>query len=321
MQKGRAAFIAGFRSIEVREVETVCGDDEVIVKVASCGLCNFELNHFKLILGGGDGRIGHEAAGVIVEVGRNVIDWKIGDRVSASLILGSFADYAAVPAADLERIDDHIDLTKVLGEPLRCIITVVSAANPKPGDIGVIVGAGPMGLWCVQALSKGFLTELIVIDINDDNLALAAKMGATRTINSAKEDAVAKVSEYTGGRMADFCIEGTGVPEVLLPCAHYLRERGRLILSSSHEREAKSADLRLITGKGLTLHGAHPGYSADLRDDFVRAAAFINKGIFHMDDIITHTFGLSQIQQAFETLDNKPKGYIKGIVVPELDLV
>lgn len=88
---------------------------------------------------------------------------------------------------------------------------------------------------------------------------------------------------------------------------------------SSHHASSREFDFRKSIDRGLKIIAAHPPYSSDERDDFRRAVNYINNGTFQNKELVTHEFRLSQIQQAFETLENKPAGFLKGIVVPDED--
>jgi len=305
---------------EIVQEDIFPADNEVLVKVAACGLCNWELNHWKGIIGECPQTLGHEWSGVVVDTGKSVTKIKSGDTITIIPDrLAGFAEYAVVQEENCYVLDGSVNLQHALGEPLKCVMTVLGATGVKAGDYGVIMGCGPMGLWCIQALSGHMLSALIAIDTNDYRLELAKKYGATHTINPKKENAVKYVEELTKGRMADFLIEGTGSPVVLESGIDYLKQGGNahLVVMSSHEEPCREFDFRKALAKGISMHFAFPSYSASHEDDMRRAAAFINNGVFHSEDIITHRFKLEDINSAFKALESKPEGYIKGIVIPD----
>jgi len=231
--------------------------------------------------------------------------------------MGGFGEYAVLPEDKCEKLDDAIDPKYALGEPQKCIITVVRGAKPEAGDYGVILGCGSMGLWCTQVLARNMLSGLIVVDVDEKKLALAKKFGASHTINPTTEDTEKRISEITSGHMADFAIEGTGIPAVLNAAQDYVRAgRGRLVLMSSHEDVSKEFDFRKSIDRGLDIIVAHPLHADNQDDEFRRAAALINNGTFRTKELVTHEFALSDITTAFNTLANKPDGFLKGIVCP-----
>ena len=148
---------------------------------------------------------------------------------------------------------------------------------------------------------------------------MAKGFGATATINSKNENVVERIREITGGHMADFVIEGTGIPALLNAAQDYLKvgRDSRLVLMSSHHDVCKEFDFRKAIDRGLKILVAHPPMSESELEDFRRAVVYINNGTFQNKPLITHEFKLSEIQTAFETLEHKPAGFMKGIVVPD----
>ncbi|SBW02999.1 putative L-iditol 2-dehydrogenase [uncultured Eubacteriales bacterium] len=302
------------------EVDEEPGAGQVLIKIAGCGMCNWELNFWDghLNFQGYPHKLGHEFAGVVAAIGPDCKNLRVGDKVSAvDRGFGGFAQYRVTNEAACEKLADHIDPKYAMGEPQKCIITVLRATEPEAGDYGVVLGAGPMGMWCIQGLSGHLLSGLIAVDVDDSRLEMARSFGASHVINSAKEDVVARIQEITSGRMADFVIEGTGIPSLLDSAQDYLKSgRGRLILMSSHH-EACQFDFRKAVDRGLEFRVAHPPYSRDERDDFRRAVCFINNGTFINEPLVSHKFKLSEIQTAFETMEHKPRNFMKGLVVPD----
>lgn len=319
----KRAYLTEKGKFTIKEVDLKPKADEVLVKVAVCGLCNWELNFWKS--NGGmyseyPALLGHEWSGEVIETGENVTRFKVGDKIT-SYEYGGFGEYNVAKEDMCYKINPEIKYENAMGEPIKCISTVLTGTAPRVGDTGVILGCGAMGQWCIQSLSNGFLSHLIAIDIDDKKLEIAKMHGATHTINSAKEDAAERVKEITGGRMADFVIEGTGVPEVVNEAAYYLKNGGRLTLMSSHERAPKEFSFIPAFDRGITLVAASPSSSLDAEDDLRRASMLINNGTIKNELLISHRFELDDINTAFETLENKPRDYIKGIVVCNGDMI
>lgn len=316
--KTKVAVLEAPGKFGFREDEIEVRPEFIMVRIRVCGLCSWELNHWGGLLGTYPQVIGHEWAGEIVEVGEGVVNLKVGDKVTGlDRYPGGFSEYAILHQNNCVKIAEHVDVKTALGEPLKCIITVVDAAEARPGDFGVILGCGAMGLWCVQALG-GSGAGLIAVDIDPEKLEIAKKYGATATINPMKENALEKIAEITNGHMADFVIEGTGQPALLEQGITYLKSsgRGRIVLMSSHSEAAKGFDFRKAIEKSATIIAAHPAYSRNSLDDLRRAVEYLNINKFNMDDIITHKFELDDIEEAFRALESKPKGYLKGVVLP-----
>lgn len=316
--KTRTAVLTAPGKFEIQEREISLQPDEVLVRVEVCGLCNWEKNHFHGLIGECPMTLGHEWAGIVEAVGEQVTRFGVGDKVTTLPDkLEGFSQYAAVKEELCFKLNDDVDVKKGFLEPLKCVVTVLQAADPKAGDYGVVVGCGPMGMWCIQALRGNLLAGLIAVDVDDARLEMAKKMGATATINSRKEDAASKIRELTGGHMADFVIEGTGISALMETCADYLKNGpARLCIMSYYESNAKEFNFRKFLDKGTIIYTPHPVYELQPLDAARRATALINNHTFSQEGIITHTFRLDEIQEAFEALCSKPEGYIKGVVYP-----
>ena len=318
--KFKQAFLSEPRKFVIKEVEHEPKANEVLVKLSSCGLCNWELNFWegKLNFLGYPHPLGHEWAGFVEQVGSDVKGFKIGDKVSGLVRgFGGFAEYKIVQEQALQKLGDDIDPKYAMGEPQKCVITVIRAVQPEVGDAGVVLGCGPMGLWSIQAMAGKYLDKLIAVDIDEKKLAMARAFGATHSINSKTDDVAAVLREFTDGRLADFVIEGTGIPAILNEAQHYVKAsgRGKLALMSSHHGITPEFDFRVAVDKSLQIMATHPGYSLNEADDFRRAVALINNGTFLNKELVSHEFGLDEINKAFEVLENKPNDFIKGIVV------
>ena len=316
MTKVKTAVLVEKRRFEICDRKLEIQPDEVLIKIAVCGLCNWELNHFNGILGEFPMTLGHEWAGEIVEKGKDVKNLKVGDKVAVLPdTLEGFAEYGVAKEKNCFLVNPDIDVKKVLLEPLKCIVTVLRAAAPEAGDFGVITGCGPMGLWCIQAMGRMLNAGIAAVDVDDRKLELAQKYGASCVINGKRDDVEEKIKGMTKGHMADFVIEGTGRGEVLAQAAGLLRNgQGRLALMSYHSNKVKEFDFRLFSDKAIKLLNPHPAYSPDPLDDARRAMELINRKVFQQEHIITHRFRLEEIQKVFETLENKPTDYVKGVV-------
>ncbi len=316
--RSKIAVLRAPGAFELQERDVAPSRDEVLVRIEACGLCNWELNHWKGIIGSCPQSLGHEWGGEIVDVGAGVSRFKVGDRVTGLAdALAGFAEYGTFRESRCAAVAPSVGSGLLLGEPLKCVVTVLRAAAPEVGDVGVVNGCGPMGLWCIQALSGAPLMQLAAVDIDPKKLALAKRFGATVLINPLEQDPREALASACGGRQADFVIEGTGIPGQLEKAGALLRcGRGRLVLMSSHEAPAETFDFRPLIGKSADIRIAHPSYSLDEMDDLRRAVDMLNKGVFSLEETVSHRFPLERIQEAFETLEHKPKGYLKGIVTP-----
>jgi len=308
-----SAVLTQPEKFELAEDEVHVGDDQVLIKVEACGLCTWELFHFHGKFGFPQ-RVGHEPSGIVVEVGKKVKDFFIGDRVTGFFGPG-FATYAVASPSSLIKIPEGVKTEHALGEPLACISNIVRAANPEIGDYILFFGCGFMNLLALSALVGRSPADFIVVDISDPKLKLAEELGATVTLNPKEVDVVTEVKKTTDNRGADIVLEATGKPGVVNLASELLRKRrGKLLLVSSHSG-GENVNIELWE-RGTIVLNPHPGYSLDRMDDLRRAINGLARGVFPMEKLITHRFRLVDIQKAFDTYSRKPEGYIKGIVVP-----
>ena len=319
----RRAYLKEPGRFEIEERELVLKSNQILVKIKLCGLCNWELNFWWGTDGPDgyyqnyDGVLGHEWAGIVEAVGEDVTKFQVGDKVTylpGENEFGGFSEYSVFDERDCYKLNPDVDLYNAMGEPSKCITTVLRNAAPVIGDNGLIQGCGPMGLWCIQGLKSSFLSSIIAVDVDDDKLALAKKYGATHTVNPMKENAEERIAEITGGRLCDFAIEGTGNSGLLQGIMRFLRQQGRLIIMSTYSKKIPEFDLTLLNEKCIKIFPAHPESSPNEKEDMERAVQLINRGTFHNEDIISYRFKLEDINKAFDTLNHKPKDYIKGII-------
>jgi len=313
--KTRQAVLVEPGRFEIHDVDVSIQPDELLVQTAGSGLCTYELNHWAGRLGRPPMALGHEGYGVVVEVGAETSGRvKVGDRVTG-LCGKCFSDYFTMPERHAMLLRTNLDQEDVPGEPLYCVHNVVRAAHPEIGDCLAIVGCGPMGLWALQALANPTLEAVVAVDVDEAKLKLAKSFGATHTINPDKRDPAEAMKEITGGRMVDVAVEGTGGPGVAVAIGLLRPRRPKLVIMSSFKHPIE-VDMVTLCAKAVEMIHAHPGICLDKEDGVRRTEILINHGVFKTDQLISHRFPLAEVQRAFETLENRPAGYLKGVVVP-----
>lgn len=242
------------------EIQTVpdptCGDDEVIVQIASTGICGTDLHifhgeyfsEFPLIPG-------HEFHGKVIEIGKNVKNYAVGDRVVVDPNLycgncsrcrneqsnqclnlqavgvtrnGAFAEYIQVPERACYPIPDSMSNKQAaFVEPFACVVYALRRMRVNPGDRVLIVGVGPMGLLLVQALRHSGGSFIAVTDRQPERLQLAKDMGANVAIQAGPDqDGELEVIAPEG---FDIVIDATGVPKVIQKAFDYLKPRGQFL--------------------------------------------------------------------------------------------
>ncbi len=340
-----SARLVGPRAVElVTSDAPVLGDDQVLVQVVACGVCTSELPVFRGEAQGVPGSsfryarypcsLGHEVAGIVVDVGAGVRGLRSGDRVTGVPYSGSgFATHVVEPEACWTRVPDGVPLECALGEPLMAAVNIVRTAAPEFGDAAILVGDGFMSLLVVAALARHPLRVLVLSGHHDDRLGLAREFGASHTVNAKREDAYwaireildgpahdATVTPWPGG--TDLAFEFAGKMAALQLCASLCKpkQRARLVMPSFYGPEPFTIGHYLMN-RGPSLVVCHPAHSRDLRDDLRRAMWALEAGVFPVRRLITHAFGLDRVPDAFAACANRVGGYIKGIVVPDFGLL
>ncbi len=317
MVTSRYAELVEVGKIEIKEEQVTCNDDQVLIRITHCGLCQYDGAYFKGIIGTPPLRLGHEPVGIVEAVGRNVKDVNVGERVTGLFAhLKAFATYATAESHELVRVPEHIKSEHALVEPLKCIATIVRSAPPELGDHVLVMGCGFMGLLTLAGLVGQAPSSLIAVDILENRLQLAREIGATHTLNGKDPDFLAKVQEISKGRGADIVFEVTGNPQATELGAKALRpHRAKYVLAGWYGTPEQYV-LRNWTTKGALILSPHPKYSLDPADDMRRAMDALERGVFPMQKLVTHSFPLDDVQRGFETMLSSSDGYIKGVVTP-----
>lgn len=235
-----------------RVADPTCAADEVVVRVARCGICgtdvhihrNEYMSDFPLIPG-------HEFAGEVVELGRDVRDLALGTRVAVDPNLycgrcdwcrneqanhcsnwqgvgvtrnGGFAEYVNAPARACYTLPEGMsDLEAAFIEPLSCVVHALKRIRIWPGDSAVVFGAGPMGLLLLQALRHHGAARVVMVDKQPARLALAAQLGGQVVeAGAASREALRELAPSGFGLVVD----ATGVPAVVEGAFAHLRPRG-----------------------------------------------------------------------------------------------
>jgi len=304
----------------LKEEKVDTADDQVLIRVKICGICKYDLAYYKGFLGTFPEQIGHEPTGIVEQVGRNVTQFKPGDRVTGlfteQLYQKGFATYAIGYPQYLIKVPENVPLEHALGEPLKCVSTILRSAPPEFGDYVLVMGCGFMGLLVLSGLAGQGPEMIIAADINAERLAMAEELGATVTLNPQRVDFLSEVEKLTRGHGTDIVFELTGYPEPVQLAARTLRlHRAKFVLGGWHGTEC-TYNLRCWTHPGAIVLCPHPQFSLDPMDDLRRAMEGLERGVFPMDKLVTHQFRLDQIQEAFELAERGDAGYIKGIILP-----
>jgi L-iditol 2-dehydrogenase len=265
-------------------------DDDVLVRVRACGICGSDVHG----MDGSTGRrvppiiMGHEAAGVIAEVGKQVQGWKQGDRVTFDSTIfcgacwfcqrglinlcdhrrvlgvscedyrqhGAFAEYVALPQRILHRLPDSVSFEQAaMVEPVSVAVHAVERTPVSLGDTAVVMGAGMIGLLVVQALRVAGCGKIIAVDLEPQKLELALALGADVALKADECDVAAEVRSQTQGRGADVALEVIGLSPTINSAVASLRKGGTLTLVGNF-RPTVEIPLQAVVTRQLTLAGS-----------------------------------------------------------------
>jgi L-iditol 2-dehydrogenase len=264
--------------------------DEVLVRVRACGICGSDVHG----MDGSTGRrrppiiMGHEAAGVIEEVGSKVTDWKKGDRVTFDSTVfcgscwfcrrgqinlcdhrrvlgvscedyrqhGAFAEYIALPQRILYALPDAVTFEQAaMVEPVSIAVHAVEITPISLGDTAVVVGAGMVGLLVVQALRAAGCGKIIAVDLEQNKLTLAQELGADVGLKADACDVAKEVRSQTHGRGADVAVEVVGFSSTFNTAVASLRKGGALTMVGNISPSAE-IPLQLVVTRQLRLSGS-----------------------------------------------------------------
>ena len=277
--------------------------------------------------------MGNEFAGEIVEVGSDVTDVQVGDRVTVEPILakngltgkynldenlgfvglmadGGFAEFCVVDAELVHKLPDSIDYEQgALTEPAAVALYAVHQSKLKVGDTAAVFGCGPIGLLTIEALRAAGATDIYAVELSAERQAKAAELGAI-IIDPAKVDAVAEIKRLTGGG-ADVSFEVTGVAPVLKQSIEDIKNDGECVIVSIWEGEASIHPNEIVikekTVKGIIAY----------RDVFPAVLKLMEQGYFSKDKLVTKHIKLENIvEEGFEALV-KEKSQVKILVEPK----
>ena len=319
--------------------EPECGPADVVIKVHHAGVCGTDL-HIAEWDEWARGRIkpplvvGHEFAGEIVEVGREVgEELATGQLVTAEGHIicghcrqcrmgnghicqrtqiigvdrdGAFAEYIRMPAINVMALGSIPTTTGAIMDPIGNAFHTVLTAD-IPGSTVLIVGCGPIGCFAVGIARAAGAARVIASDLNTYRLELAARMGADVLLNPNEDDVVARVVDETGGEGADLVCEMSGHPKALTQAMQAARLGGRVhLLGLPPEPVPLNFSTDLIF-KGLTVYGV---IGRRMFETWHQMQMFLSSGLFDPTPVVTHQFPMERIDDALGSIGSGAAGKV-----------
>lgn len=336
----RASVLHGVGDIRMEDrADPVAGVGQVLVRVESVGVCGSDVHYYE------QGRIGshiverpmvlgHEAAGVVASTGSGVTRVQVGDRVSiepgvpdftcAECLAGRYnlcpaMSFYATPPIDgalaelvlthesfAHPVPDSMDLdSAALLEPVSVAVWACRKASVSPGDHVLVTGAGPIGLIVTQVARAFGASEVTVTDVNPDRLSVAARLGATRVIDSRSTDGTPFPVEPT------VLVECSGHPSAVTSGLRALARAGRAVLVGMGGDEA-ALPVSRIQERELTVTGTFR-----YANTWPTAIALVASGQVDLAPLVTGHFGLADAEAAL-TASRSVAGALKSIIRPQV---
>ena len=329
------------RDVPVPEIKP----SQVLVRVKACAICGSDVYGAS----GASGRrippviMGHEASGVIVEVGRDVIGWEKGESVTFDSteycgcckycrrgeinlcdnrkVLGvscreyrrngAMAEYVAVEGRTLYRIPQGVSFAEAaLAEPLSIGVHAVSISPLKLGDTVLVAGAGTIGLMVLQAAKAAGAGLTIVSDIDDARLCTAKEMGADITVNSSQNELPAFIKELTEGCGADIAFDAVGMEAATSSAIASLRKGGCIVCIGNAQPDMKLPFQEMVT-RQIRLQG-----SCASAGEYDVCLGMIKQKQVCLGPVLKDRMPLEQGAEAFARLIIREPGLLKIILEP-----
>jgi L-iditol 2-dehydrogenase len=342
----KALVLEEYKKLAFTDVEEPeIGPHDVLVRVQSCGICGSDVHGFD----GSSGRrippviMGHEASGVVAKTGAAVSRFREGDRVTFDSMIscglcvfcrqgrpnlcdnrrvlgvscqeyrrhGAFAEYVAVPEHIVVRIPEGLAFNEAaMVEPVSVAVHAVNITPLRLGDTAVVIGAGMIGLLTLQALLAAGCGRVVSVDLEDDRLALAKRLGADEILNSRSQDIPARIREMTDGLGADIVVEAVGADATVRMSIESARKGGMVTLIGNVTASV-SFPLQSVVTREISVLG-----SCASSNDYAACLALMGRGAIQVAPMISAAVPLERGPEMFDRLYQREPNLTKVILNP-----
>jgi L-iditol 2-dehydrogenase len=342
----KALLLTEYMNLQLTDMNVpAIGPQDVLIRVRSCGICGSDVHG----IDGSTGRripplvMGHEAAGVITEVGSEVSEWKPGDRVTFDSTIscgecafcrsgeinlcdnrqvlgvscgdyrrhGAFAEYVAVPARILYRLPESLSFDHAaMIEAVSVAVHAVNLTPLHPGDTAVVVGCGMIGQLTIQAAKAAGFASVIGVDVDDARLEVARAAGADEVLNSRTADVPAEVRARTKGRGADAVLEAVGMTAPIQTAIAAVRKGGTVTLIGNFNAQIE-LPLQQVVTRQIRLQG-----SCASAGEYPKCIELMASGKIRVDNLISAYTPLEDAASWFDRLYRHEPNLMKVIVQP-----
>lgn len=332
----------GFGNLEIQDKEVPQpGKDQVKIEVKYAGVCGSDIHtyegHYKVAA---PVTLGHEFSGEVVEVGEGVTEFKPGDRVTSETTFyicgeceycqsgdynlcnhrkglgtqqdGGFAKYLIARKDSLHHLPENVDYqSAAMTEPLACTHHAVAKTEINEGDVVVVIGPGPIGLFTAQvAKSRG--ATVVITGLTNDQVRLdkAKELNIDYAVNTQEEDIKEVVNGLTDGYGADVVFECSGAIPAAKQGLDLLRKKGQYSQVGIFAQPEVSFDMEKVIQKEIRVVGSRSQKPAD----WGPSLALMNDGSVNAKAMVTHEFDITQWEEAYEVI--KSGEAIKVLLTP-----
>jgi L-iditol 2-dehydrogenase len=330
------------RDVRTEEMPTPeIGADEFLLKVMACGICGSDVTEWYRVPKAPK-VLGHEATGIIAKIGKNVTNYKVGDRVFVSHHVpcnkcryclrghhtacetlhttnyypGGFAQYVRVPKINVEqgvyRLPDDMSFEEgTFIEPLACVVRGQRLAALQKDDTVLILGGGLAGILHVQLARAKGVRNIIVAGVNQYRLRLAEKFGANCTID-ARLNVPQELKKINGGRLADQVFVCKGAASAALTALECVDKGGTILFFAVPDPTVRiPVPMTEFWRNEITLKTSYGAAPRDLEESL----AVLAQKKLNVADMITHRFSIQQAAEGFRLMAEADKS-LKVILEP-----
>lgn len=322
--------------------EPVIGDGDMLIKMYSCGLCGTDIHKAKTQSVKGPVILGHEISGQVVKVGKNVMRYKVGERVVTAIHVpcfnchycdrgfftlcdqfkktnlepGGFSEYIRIPQLHVEHLTHRIKNTldwdrAAMIEPVACCLHGLKSANLYPKDTVLVLGSGTIGLVSAQLAALKGASTVIVSDPSRFKRELALKIGITHAIDPINENLELRVSELTQGKGPDVVFIAAGVSSLVSQAVNMVRRGGRVVVFSPFDSNpVVEIDASRLFRDEISIVGTYSLTPYEMKE----AIEIVETDKINTRDMITHTWPMSRIDEAIEFASNPENDVLKVII-------
>jgi L-iditol 2-dehydrogenase len=342
--ENKAIFMQGTNNMVWKDIPVpTIEDNQVLIKVDAVGICGSDMHYYQHgrigdFIVEGDFILGHEAAGFVVETGKNVKSLNVGDRValepgktcgkcefckSGKYNLcpdveffatppyhGVFANYVAYEADMCFKLPENVSTVEgALVEPLSVGLHATGQGDVKLGDTVVIFGTGCIGLSTLLSSKARGASTIIVVDMMESRLKKAKELGATHTVNAREVNTIEKIMELTNNRGADVVIDTAGAAATVKQTVHVMKIGGTIVLVGMTPEDETSFDFMKLMSKEGQIKTIFR-----YRNLYPVAINAIASGAIDIKSVVSHEFDFEDTKEAFESIIKSPDEVIKAVI-------